>query len=449
MSPEFRKELIQLLKIAWPVVLGQLGHVTVGVADSAMIGQTGTIPLAAASLANSIFILPLVFGIGVAYGVTPLVANAHGQNDLQRLGRLLSQSILINTFVGAVLMVLLYLLRPLIAYSGQQADVLALALPYLGVLIASILPFMLFLSLKQFAEGLSDTRPAMYISLGANLLNVLLNYLLIFGKWGFPELGIMGAGYATLLSRCIMLGGMILYFLLHPDYAQYRGDLLPKRVERERIGRIVSIGIPTGLQYLFEVGAFAAAAVLIGTIGAMPLAAHQVAISLASISYMAASGIGAAASVRVGNAAGRNDPKGIRRAGSASVVLILAMMGAAGLIFAVFRNQLPAFYSADAAVIGLSAQLLLVAVFFQFSDGLQALALGLLRGMEDVRIPTWISFAVYLGFSLPASWFIGLYMGAGVVGIWIVLALALSLSALLLGWRFNSLSGMPLKTESN
>lgn len=449
MSPEFRKELIQLLKIAWPVVLGQLGHVTVGVADSAMIGQTGTIPLAAASLANSIFILPLVFGIGVAYGVTPLVANAHGQNDLQRLGRLLAQSILINTFVGAVLMVLFYLLRPLIAYSGQQADVLALALPYLGVLIASILPFMLFLSLKQFAEGLSDTRPAMYISLGANLLNVLLNYLLIFGKWGFPELGIMGAGYATLLSRCIMLGGMILYFLLHPDYAQYRGDLLPKRVERERIGRIVSIGIPTGLQYLFEVGAFAAAAVLIGTIGAMPLAAHQVAISLASISYMAASGIGAAASVRVGNAAGRNDPKGIRRAGSASVVLILAMMGAAGLIFAVFRNQLPAFYSADAAVIGLSAQLLLVAVFFQFSDGLQALALGLLRGMEDVRIPTWISFAVYWGFSLPASWFIGLYMGAGVVGIWIVLALALSLSALLLGWRFNSLSGMPLKTASN
>ena len=408
MSPEFRKELIQLLKIAWPVVLGQLGHVTVGVADSAMIGQTGTIPLAAASLANSIFILPLVFGIGVAYGVTPLVANAHGQNDLQRLGRLLAQSILINTFVGAVLMVLFYLLRPLIAYSGQQADVLALALPYLGVLIASILPFMLFLSIKQFAEGLSDTRPAMYISLGANLLNVLLNYLLIFGKWGFPELGIMGAGYATLLSRCIMLGGMILYFLLHPDYAQYRGDLLPKRVERERIGRIVSIGIPTGLQYLFEVGAFAAAAVLIGTIGAMPLAAHQVAISLASISYMAASGIGAAASVRVGNAAGRNDPKGIRRAGSASVVLILAMMGAAGLIFAVFRNQLPAFYSADAAVIGLSAQLLLVAVFFQFSDGLQALALGLLRGMEDVRIPTWISFAVYWGFSLPASWLIGL-----------------------------------------
>lgn len=447
MSPEFRKELIQLLKIAWPVVLGQLGHVTVGVADSAMIGQTGTIPLAAASLANSIFILPLVFGIGVAYGVTPLVANAHGQNDLQRLGRLLSQSILINTFVGAVLMVLFYLLRPLIAYSGQQADVLALALPYLGVLIASILPFMLFLSLKQFAEGLSDTRPAMYISLGANLLNVLLNYLLIFGKWGFPELGIMGAGYATLLSRCIMLGGMILYFLLHPDYAQYQGDLLPKRVERERIGRIVSIGIPTGLQYLFEVGAFAAAAVLIGTIGAMPLAAHQVAISLASISYMAASGIGAAASVRVGNAAGRNDPKGIRRAGSASVVLILAMMGAAGLIFAVFRNQLPAFYSADAAVIGLSAQLLLVAVFFQFSDGLQALALGLLRGMEDVRIPTWIAFAVYWGFSLPASWLFGLHLGGGVVGIWIVLAVALSLSALLLGWRFHSLSGKALHAQ--
>jgi len=344
-------------------------------------------------------------------------------------------------------MALLFLLRPLIAYSGQQAEVLELALPYLGILIASILPFMLFLSLKQFAEGLSDTRPAMYISLGANLLNVLLNYLLIFGKWGFPELGIMGAGYATLISRIIMLFGLFLYLLLHPNYAPYRVDLLPRRIEWERIHRILSIGIPTGLQYLFEVGAFAAAAVLIGTIGAMPLAAHQVAISLASISYMAASGIGAAASVRVGNAAGRKDPIGIRRTGIAAVVLVLALMGTAGLIFAVFRQQLPAFYSEDAAVVGLSARLLLVAVFFQFSDGLQALALGLLRGMEDVRIPTWIAFAVYWGFSLPASWLFGLHLGGGVVGIWIVLAVALSLSALLLGWRFHSLSGKALHAQ--
>ena len=445
MNPLFRKEIFQLLKIAWPVVLGQLGHVTVGVADSAMIGQTGTIPLAAASLANSIFILPLVFGIGIAYGVTPLVANAHGQSDLMRLGRLLSQGILINGLMGVILMALLFLLRPLIAYSGQQEEVLELALPYLGILIASILPFMLFLSLKQFAEGLSDTRPAMYISLGANLLNVLLNYLLIFGKWGLPELGIMGAGYATWISRSIMLFGLFLYFLLHPNYVQYRVDLLPRRIEWERIRRILSIGIPTGLQYLFEVGAFAAAAILIGTIGAMPLAAHQVAISLASISYMAASGIGAAASVRVGNAAGRKDPIGIRRTGSAAVVLVLILMGTAGFIFAVFRQQLPAFYSGDAAVIRLSAQLLLVAVFFQFSDGLQALALGLLRGMEDVLIPTWIAFAVYWGFSLPASWLIGLHLGIGLFGIWIVLALALSLSAPFLGWRFHSLSRKALR----
>jgi MATE family multidrug resistance protein len=244
-----------------------------------------------------------------------------------------------------------------------------------------------------------------------------------------------------------MLFGLFLYLLLHSNYAQYRVDLLPRRIEWERIRRILSIGIPTGLQYLFEVGAFAAAAVLIGTIGAMPLAAHQVAISLASISYMAASGIGAAASVRVGNAAGRKDPIGIRRTGIAAVVLVLALMGTAGLIFAVFRQQLPAFYSDDAAVVGLSAQLLLVAVFFQFSDGLQALALGLLRGMEDVRIPTWIAFAVYWGFSLPASWLFGLHLGGGVVGIWIVLAVALSLSALLLGWRFHSLSGKALHAQ--
>lgn len=440
MTPAFRTETRQLLHVAWPVILGQLGHVTVGVADSAMIGQTGTLPLAAAAFANSLFVIPLVFGIGVAYGITPLVANADGQGDRDRVGRLLSQGLLINSLLSIALMAVLWLIKPLAVHMGQDPEVITLALPYLGLLILGLFPLMLFLSLKQFAEGLSDTRPAMLISLGANVVNVVLNYVMIYGYWGFPAMGLMGAGYATLISRVLMALSMYLYMALHRRFEIYRTELLPRRFEIERIRRILALGIPSGLQYIFEVGAFATAAVFIGQLGALPLAAHQIAISLASISYMAASGIGAAATVRIGNAQGRKDAEGIRRVGLVALFLVCIIMTLAGLTFALGNRFFPALYNSDPEVILLSAQLLIIAVFFQLSDGIQVVGLGLLRGLTDVRLPTFITFFSYWMIALPLSYVWGLHFAGGVGAIWISLAIGLTLSAALLLYRFHRLS---------
>lgn len=440
MTPAFRTETRQLLHVAWPVILGQLGHVTVGVADSAMIGQTGTLPLAAAAFANSLFVIPLVFGIGVAYGITPLVANADGQGDRDRVGRLLSQGLLINSLLSIALMAVLWLIKPLAVHMGQDPEVITLALPYLGLLILGLFPLMLFLSLKQFAEGLSDTRPAMLISLGANVVNVVLNYVMIYGYWGFPAMGLMGAGYATLISRVLMALSMYLYMALHRRFEIYRAELLPRRFEIERIRRILALGIPSGLQYIFEVGAFATAAVFIGQLGALSLAAHQIAISLASISYMAASGIGAAATVRIGNAQGRKDAEGIRRVGVVALFLVCIIMTLAGLTFALGNRFFPALYNSDPEVILLSAQLLIIAVFFQLSDGIQVVGLGLLRGLTDVRLPTFITFFSYWMIALPLSYVWGLHFAGGVGAIWISLAIGLTLSAVLLLYRFHRLS---------
>lgn len=440
MTSEFRTETRQLLHVAWPVILGQLGHVTVGVADSAMIGQTGTLPLAAAAFANSLFVIPLVFGIGVAYGITPLVANADGQGDRDRVGRLLSQGLLINSLLSIALMAVLWLIKPLAVHMGQDPEVITLALPYLGLLILGLFPLMIFLSLKQFAEGLSDTRPAMLISLGANVVNVALNYAMIYGHWGFPAMGLMGAGYATLISRILMALSMYAYMALHPRFVIYRTELLPRRFEMARIRRILALGIPSGLQYIFEVGAFATAAVFIGQLGALPLAAHQIAISLASISYMAASGIGAAATVRIGNAQGRQDVAAIRRVGMVALFLVCIIMSLAGLTFALGNRFFPSLYNSDPEVILLSAQLLIIAVFFQLSDGIQVVGLGLLRGLADVRMPTFITFFSYWVIALPLSYVWGLHYLGGVGAIWICLAIGLTLSAALLMRRFHRLS---------
>lgn len=233
---------------------------------------------------------------------------------------------------------------------------------------------------------------------------------------------------------------MLIFIARHPRYAIYRSELIPRGFEPERIKRILKLGVPSGLQYIFEVGAFAMAAVLIGTLGAIPLASHQIAISLASISYMAASGIGAASTVRVGNSKGRRDYKGIKQTGRVAALMAVFVMGLSGLIFGFGRNLLPSFYTDEVAVIALSSQLLIVAVLFQLFDGLQVVALGMLRGMEDVKIPTFITFAVYWAVSLPMAWFVGLYMKGGILGIWIVLAFSLVLAALLLGWRFIRLT---------
>ena len=422
------------IPLALPVIVGQIGHIAASVADSMMVGALGTIPLAAVSLASSIASVPLVFGIGMAYGLTPMVAHAMGQARPFKAVRLLKNGTVVNAFTSAFMFLFALVLFWGVRFTGQEPAVVEEATMYLWIIMASYLPFMLFMSAKQYLEGMGDTKTPMRISLYGNVGNIGLNALLIYGWGPFPEWGIVGAGVATLVARGYMMMAAW-WFVLRRGKAD-PADWLRAKVTTYPIRALLKIGIPSGFQYIFEVSAFAASAWIIGTLGASPLAAHQVAISLASISYMAATGLGAAATIRIGQAMGRKDLAGAKAAGTSLFLITIIFMAVTGLTFFVFRHQLPWAYTQDPAVVAGAAALLVVATIFQISDGVQATALGALRGIQDVRVPTAITFVAYYVIALPLEWYFGHVLGWGAVGVWSALAVGLTVSAGWLSLRF-------------
>ena len=422
------------IPLALPVIVGQIGHIAASVADSMMVGALGTIPLAAVSLASSIASVPLVFGIGMAYGLTPMVAHAMGQARPFKAVRLLKNGTVVNAFTSAFMFLFALVLFWGIQFTGQEPAVVEEARTYLWIIMASYLPFMLFMSAKQYLEGMGDTKTPMRISLYGNVGNIGLNALLIYGWGPFPEWGIVGAGVATIIARGYMMMAAW-WFVLRRGKAD-PADWLRAKVTGYPIWALLKIGIPSGFQYIFEVSAFAASAWIIGTLGATPLAAHQVAISLASISYMAATGLGAAATIRIGQAMGRKDLAGAKAAGTSLFLITIIFMALTGLTFFVFRHQLPWAYTQDPAVVASAAALLVVATIFQISDGVQATALGALRGIQDVRVPTAITFVAYYVIALPLEWYFGHILGWGAVGVWSALAVGLTVSAVWLSLRF-------------
>jgi len=426
--------------LALPVIIGQLGHIVTSVADSIMVGQLGVISLAAVSLAGSITSVPLVFGIGVAYGLTPLVARAYGQKRWGKAYRLLKNSTLVNLLTSTIMFLFAWLLFLLVQKTNQSIEVIEESRVYLILIMVSYIPFMLFLSGKQYLEGMGDTKTPMRISLIGNLLNVLLNGVLIFGLFSFPVLGILGAGIATIIARIIM-AIHVWYFVLEKrnNYKIVQDNVI---ISIRAIRSLLKLGLPSGLQYVFEVSAFAASAWIIGTYGPSQLAAHQIAINLASISYMAATGLGAAGTVRMGQLLGAKRGGEALNAGKSLFSLTIAFMIFTGILFFTLRNILPSFYTTDSDVISAAASLLIVATIFQVSDGLQATALGVLRGMQDVKTPTVISFVSYYVVALPLEWLLGTYFGWGAIGVWVALAIGLTLSATLLISRFYNQIGI-------
>lgn len=428
------------ITLAVPMMLSQLGHVMVGVADSAMVGQLGTIPLAAVSLGNSIFAIILTFGIGISYAITPLIAAADGKKHYQRSGKIFKHGLYINLVAGILLYFLSFGITYVLPFLDQPEEVAILAGPYLNVIGLSLIPFMIFQSFRQFAEGLSLTKTAMYITVGSNLLNVGLNYILIYGKFGFPAMGLFGAGLATLISRVVMAILMGVYIFKAGVFQPYIEKLRWKGFSKKLCKRMLKLGLPTGLQFVFEVGAFSAAAIMAGWLGAIQLAAHQIAISLTSVSYMMASGISAAATVRVGNQLGLNDIPKLRIAGFTSFIMALAFMSVACLGFALGRNFLPSLYVDELEVIQIASTLLVIAAIFQLFDGIQVVALGALRGLEDVKMPTVVAIVAYWIIGLPLGYVMGFELGLGVKGIWYGLLTGLVLTAVSLLLRFNILT---------
>ncbi|WP_073227519.1 MATE family efflux transporter [Pedobacter caeni] len=428
------------LRLAMPIVVSQLGHTLVHLADSVIVGHfAGTIQLAAVSLVNSLFMLILVIGMGISYGLTPLMAQENGRKNYEECGKLLSNSLIINIITSILLYGFVHLGTLLVIdHIGQSPEVVAYAKPYLGYLAISIIPLMIFQTFKQFAEGLGFTKQAMFVSIWGNLLNIILGIIFVKGMFGIAPMGVKGVGLSTLIDRCLMAIVMSIYVMRSKYFKAYIKSFKLTFFDKVRALKIVKIGAPVALQYSFEISAFSGAAILIGTIGAVEQAAHQVAINLASVTYMMASGIASAATIKTGNNFGKRNFNDLRQSAIASYHVIILFMSLTAILFIVANNLLPYIYTEDMAVINIAAQLLIIAGFFQLFDGTQVVGLGVLRGIGDVNIPTIITFVAYWIIGIPLGYLLGIKLNMGVNGIWYGLTFGLLTASILLFLRFQN-----------
>lgn len=430
------------LRLAIPVVISQLGQVLVQTSDSIIVGQfAGTTALAAVSLVNSVFIVVLVVGIGIAYGLTPLIAQENGRQNFTACGKLFSGSLSINIISGVILFLLVYFGSVLsLNHLGQSPAVIVQAKPFLTLMGFSIVPLMVFNTFKQFAEGLGFTKQAMMISIWGNVLNIVLGIIFVKGLLGIAPMGVRGVGLSTLIDRSVMAIGISLYIFRSKHFKKYLSDFQLFKISKSITKRILAIGAPIAIQYTCETSAFSAAAILIGTIGAVELAAHQVAINLASMTYMMASGVAAAAAIRSGNYFGAKNYVMLRLSAISSYHIAIVFMSCTAIVFTLGNHLIPWIYTTDRNVIGFAAQLLLIAALFQLFDGTQVVGLGVLRGLGDVSIPAIITFIAYWIVGLPIGYFLGIKLGFGVAGIWYGLTIGLMIASLLLYLRFNYFS---------
>ena len=453
------------LQVAFPVMLTQLGAALVGLFDSIMVGHYGTADLAAVSFSNALFFTVMVFSMGALMGVTPLVGHVHG-----RLEKLLVQgttdeeiehkheqisSYLINGLIFTVIVCALSLsiLAPCISFLdlfGQDPEVVVRARPYYILIVLSIIPFLLFCFSKQFLEGLGNTLIAMLITLGCNLLNIFLNWVFIFGHFGFAALGAEGAGWATLISRCLMPICFLIAMLCKADWRRYISSARAYLITRREVEHLVSIGTPIGLQSFAEAFLFTASFVIIGWISKEALAAHHIANQMCDLTFMLATGIGAATTIRVSHQLGKGDLHAVRMASRASVHLCLLMntIGAAIMIFG--RNYIPYIFTNDPEVIPIASTLLLIGGLFQYADGLQCIGAAMLRGIQDVRIPMRIALFAYIAIGLPLGLYLTFSCHLGAPGMWTAFVIALAIPAVLFHIRFaKQLKNIENGTESS
>ena len=443
---QYTREFKYNLRLAFPVIVGLLGHTFVQLVDNIMVGQLGTAELAAVSLGNSFFFVAMSLGIGFSTAITPLVAETDGAKDIQAGRNVFIHGLLLCTFIGVFLSLAVLICKPLLYQMGQPEEVVVLAFPYLKWVAISLIPLITFQGFKQFSEGLSHTRPAMYATLMGNLINVILNYVLIFGFWIFPKMGVEGAALGTLISRCSMLLFMALYVRYNKRFTEFAQGIVLKKSDWNLFKKIIRLGLPSALQMFFEVIFFTAAIWLSGFLGKNPQAANQIALNLSSMTFMFAMGLGVTAMIRVGNQKGKGDFIALKRIAYSIFLLIFLFDVLFCLFFLLMNTYLPWIYldgtnplqiSDVNEVVRIASSLLIISAFFQISDGLQAVVLGALRGLQDVNIPAWITFFSYGIFGLPISYYLGLHTTMGAAGIWIGLLSGLTASAILLYLRFN------------
>jgi len=444
----YTKEFSYNLKLSLPVMLGMLGHTLVSFVDNIMVGQLGTAELAAVSLGNSFIFIAMSIGIGFSTAITPLVAEADAERHFRKGKSAFKHGLFLCTILGFTLFLLLLLAKPLMYAMNQPEEVVVLAMPYLDYVAFSLVPLIIFQAFKQFSDGMSLTKYPMYATLLANIINILINYVLIFGKLGFPQMGIVGAAIGTLISRGIML--FFLWWLLaQRKRAQaFVTQIKIFQLDMQPIKKLIDLGLPSAMQMLFEVAIFTAAIWLSGTLGTNAQAANQIALNLSSMTFMVATGLSVAATVRVGNQKGLKDYYNLKRIAESIFLLGFVFAVLFAIVFVAFNEFLPTLYLDERntltntdvkEVIQIAATLLLASAVFQISDSLQVIVLGALRGLQDVKIPTLITFIAYWVVGFPISYYWGQDAAYGSLGIWIGLIAGLSTAAILLLWRFKYL----------
>lgn len=428
-------------------MIGHLGHVLVGLADNIMVGRLGAAPLAAVSLGNSFIYIAFSLGIGFSLAITPLIAESDGENDIEKGRNFFQHGLILCTVLGVSMFFILLLAMPIMQYMNQPPEVVALAIPYLKIVAFSMVPLMIFQGFKQFTDGLSKTKYGMHATIIANIVNVVLNFVLIYGFWIFPRLELVGAAYGTLISRFAMLFFIIVIMNSKNTFIPYFKRLKINEIKKSILVKIINLGFPTAMQMLFEVGVFIAAIWLSGTLGVVDQAANQIALNVSSMTFMIAVGLGVAATIRVGNQKGLKNFVSLRHISFSLFLQVFIIEFVFAILFIVFKNVLPIVYIDNIEVINTAASLLLVAGLFQLSDGFQVVVLGALRGMQDVKIPTIITFIAYWIIGFPVSYILGKMLGYGSQGIWIGLLVGLTASAIMLFLRFNYLSNRLIDTK--
>ena len=449
MLAQYTKEFSYNIKLATPVILGMLGHTLVAFVDNIMVGQLGTAELAAVSLGNSFMFIAMSLGIGFSTAITPLVAEADGEGNFIAGKSSFKHGLFLCTVLGIALFLMVFLAKPLMYLMNQPPEVVDLAMPYLNLVAISLIPLIIFQAFKQCSDGLSMTKYPMYATIIANVVNVILNYLFIFGKFGFPEMGVVGAAIGTLASRLIMLG--YLWFLMSQHYKSRAYVLQIKlfKLSKKMLKKLLDLGFPSALQMFFEVAIFTAAIWLSGILGKNPQAANQIALNLSSMTFMVGMGFGIAATIRTGNQKGLRRFRELRRIAFSIFLLTTICASFFALSFVLFNGDLPKMYldysdpikfADNFQVLTIASKLLLIAAVFQISDAIQVVVLGALRGMQDVKIPTLITFIAYWMIGFPISYYLSMYTEYKSSGIWIGLLAGLTASAVMLYLRFHYLS---------
>jgi len=446
---KYTKEFSYNLRLAYPVILGMLGHTLIGIVDNFMVGNLGSTELAAVSLGNSFIFIGMSLGIGFSTAITPLIAEADAEKDDKKIRTTFHHGLLLCTILGIAVFVLIVLSKPIMNLMNQPEAVVKLATPYIDWVAFSLIPVIVFQGYKQFADGLSQTKYSMYAIYLANVVHVFFNYVLIYGVWGFPKLGILGAALGTVISRIMMVVFMHYILRRNTAFKRYFKNFSFKEIRKSILKRIINLGFPSAMQMLFEVTLFTAAIWLSGSLGKNSQAANQIALIMASTTFMFAMGFSVTAMIRMGFHKGSKDFKSLIITARSIFLLTIIFEMFFGLIFVVFHNYLPHLFLNmsdpaqvldNAAIISIASKLLLVAAVFQISDGIQVVVLGALRGLQDVKIPMYITFVAYWVVGFPTSYYLGKHTDLGATGIWIGLLAGLTAAALFLYIRFARLT---------